>query len=161
VFKASLVTGRQKIVRLSEFTGNVFTDYRFRAGFLKNVGIGGGVNYRGREVIGYRGADTIRNPANPTQAIDDPDVDAYTAVYNKAYYLVTGTLSYRHRLQQRRDLHLQLRVANLLNEDSIGYYDTVQRPPGGDLSNPSRIASGNQFVYRTPRNYTFTATVSF
>jgi outer membrane receptor protein involved in Fe transport len=160
-FKASLVTGKQKIVRLSEFTANIFTDYRFREGPLKNLGVGGGLNYRGREVIGYRGADTIRNPAVPTQAVDDPNVDAYTPVYNKAYYLVTGTLSYRYKLPQRRDLQLQLRVANLLNEQSIGYYDTVQRPPGGDLTNPGRIATGNQFIYRMPRNYTFTATVSF
>lgn len=28
--------------------------------------------------IGYRGADTIVNPANPAQAIDDPKVDAFT-----------------------------------------------------------------------------------
>ncbi len=160
IFKASLVTGKQKIVRLSELTGNVFTDYRFRTGPLRNLGVGGGVNYRGREVIGYRGADTIRTSPTATTAVDNPEVDAYTPVYNKDY-LVTGTLSYRYKLPERRDLQLQLRVSNLLGEDSIGYYDTVQRPPGGDLTDPGRIATGNQFIYRTPRSYTFTATVTF
>ncbi|MBC7366348.1 MAG: TonB-dependent receptor [Undibacterium sp.] len=160
-FKASLVTGKQKIVRLAESTANIFTDYRFVHGPVKNLGVGAGANYRGRQVIGYRGADTITNPASPTSAIDDPAVDAYTPVYLKGYTLFTATLSYRYKLAQRRELNFQFRVSNLLNEDTPIYYDTVQRPAGGDLTNPTRVATPNNFAYQTPRSFTFTTTLSF
>ncbi|HEX2862773.1 MAG TPA: TonB-dependent receptor plug domain-containing protein, partial [Lacunisphaera sp.] len=66
----------QKVARLTEVTGNLFTDYTIQSGRFKNVRFGAGVNYRGREVIGFRGSDTIQDPSNPTGAIDDPTVDA-------------------------------------------------------------------------------------
>lgn len=160
-FKAGLVTGRQKITRLNELTANIFTDYRFEKGWLKNASIGAGANYRGREVIGYRGADVIPNPANPAQTIDAPNVDAYTPVYQDGYFLVTGTLGYVYKLSKSRSLQLQLRVSNLLNEDQPRYYSTVQRPINGDVSQVGRVATANGFYYLTPRNYSFSMTLNF
>ncbi len=55
--------GYQKVARLTEVTGNLFSDYTIQSGSLKNVRFGGGMNYRGREVIGFRGSDTIRATA--------------------------------------------------------------------------------------------------
>ena len=37
-------------------------------------------------------------------------------------------------------MKLDFRVSNLLNEDMLLYYTTAQRPPGGDITNPQRIA---------------------
>ena len=37
--------------------------------------------------------------------------------------------------------------------------NTTQRPPSGDLTNPSRVTVPNQFFYLTPRNYTLSVTL--
>ena len=87
----------QKVARLTEVTGNLFTDYTIQNGAFKNVRVGMGLNYRGREVIGFRGADTIPNPANGTQAIDDPSVDAFTPVYRPGYYTTTLMFGYARK----------------------------------------------------------------
>src|SRR5262249_34505396 len=70
------VTGRQKLAGSVEQTANLGTDYQFREGRLKGFSAGFGLHYRGRMVVGYRGADTIVSPTNATAAIDDPSVDA-------------------------------------------------------------------------------------
>lgn len=152
--------GYQKVARLTEVTGNLFSDYTIQTGRLKNVRLGGGVNYRGREVIGFRGADTIRNPANAAAAIDDPSVDAFTPVYRPSYYTATAMFGYSRRVRNY-PVRFDLRIENLLGEDMPLYYNTVQRPPGGDLANPARVATPNLFSYITPRNYMFTVSVSF
>jgi hypothetical protein len=118
------------------------------------------MNYRGREVIGFRGADTIRNPANPAAAVDDPGVDAFTPVYRPSYYTATALFGYTRRIFEY-PVRFDLRIENLLDEDKPLYYNTVLRPPGGDVSNPSRVSTPNLFSYLTPRNYMFTMTVSF
>jgi hypothetical protein len=141
-------------------TGNIFSDYTIQSGRFKNVRFGGGVNYRGREVIGFRGADTIRNPANATGAIDDPSVDAFTPVYRPSYYTATAMFGYSRRIFEY-PVRFDLRIENLLDEDVPLYYNTVQRPVGGDLSNPSRVATPNLFSYITPRNFMFTMSVNF
>jgi outer membrane receptor protein involved in Fe transport len=161
VIKANLNTARQKVTRLTEATVNVFTDYTFGTGPLKGVRVGGGVNHRGRTVIGYRGSDTIVDPANPNAAIDDPNVDSLNPVYTGSYSLFTLTLGYKHRLAQRRTLDLSLRVANLLNESAPIYYNTAQRAPGGNVASPARVATPLAYYYQTPRSFQFTATVSF
>ena len=150
----------QKVARLTEVTGNLFSDYTIQTGRFKNVRFGAGVNYRGREVIGFRGADTIRNPANPAAVIDDPNVDAFTPVYRPSYYTATAVFGYSSRIFEY-PVRFDLRIENLLGEDTPLYYNTVQRPPGGDLSNPSRVATPNLFSYITPRNFMFTMSVSF
>lgn len=155
----NLTAAEQKVARLVEATGNLFTDYTFREGALKNLRLGLGVNYRGKEIIGYRGGDTIRT--GPTTAIDDPDVDATTPVYRDPYTLWTGVIGYSFDLNKRIRVKLDLRVSNLLNEDMLLYYSTAQRPPGGDITNPARVATPFQFSFIVPRNYTLTATFSF
>jgi len=41
------------------------------------------------------------------------------------------------------------------------YYTTAQRAPGGDITNPSRIATPSSFSFIVPRNYSLTATFNF
>jgi outer membrane receptor protein involved in Fe transport len=155
----NLTAAEQKVARLVDGTGNFFTDYTINQGALKNVRLGLGLNYRGKEVIGYRGGDSIRT--GPTTAVDDPSVDATNPVYRKAYSLWTGVVGYTFRPTQKLRVKLDFRVSNLLNEDMLLYYTTTQRPPGGDISNPARVATPSQFSFVTPRNYTLTATFNF
>lgn len=155
----NLTSAEQKVARLVEGTGNFFTDYTLREGMFKDVRLGLGLNYRGKEVIGYRGGDTIRTGA--TTAADDPAVDATTPVYRDPYTLVTGVIGYSFRANPKLRVKLDLRVSNLLNEDMLLYYTTTQRAPGGDITNPQRVATPSQFSFIVPRNYSLTATFSF
>ncbi|MBM3866327.1 MAG: hypothetical protein FJ381_10630 [Verrucomicrobia bacterium] len=158
---ASITREKQKLNRLVESTGNVFTDYTLRTGRLKGLRVGGGANYRGRQVIGYRGADTVRNPANAAQAIDDPNAGPLDVVYQPAYWVFTATLNYQLRLARNRTLDFSLRASNLLDYDKPIYFSTTLRPPGGDLSNPARVATPVNYFWITPRSYTFTTTLKF
>lgn len=155
----NLTAAPQKVARLVESTGNLFTDYTFRNGRLKNLRLGAGVNYRGKEVIGYRGGDTIATGA--TTAADDPSVDATTPVYRKPYSLVTAVVGYSFKLRDKMTVRLDFRVSNLLGEDMLLYYSTVLRPPGGDITNPSRVATPSQYSFIVPRKFDLTATLSF
>jgi outer membrane receptor for ferric coprogen and ferric-rhodotorulic acid len=157
----SFITGRQRITRLVETTANVFTDYRFAEGRLRGLRIGGGLNYRGREIIGYRGADTIVNPTNSKLAIDNPNASPTDPVYRKPYTLAIMSLGYERRLSRGLRLSLDLKIENLFNIDPVLYYNTTLRPPNGDLTTPARVATPYQFSLLAPRNYTLTASLRF
>lgn len=155
----NLTAAKQKIARLVEGTGNFFTDYTIKEGRFRNLRVGGGFNYRGREVIGYRGGDSIRT--GPTTATDDPAVDATNPVFRDPYTLWTGVLGYSFKLNPKVRVKIDFRVANLLNEDKLLYFSTVQRPTAGDITNPARVATPAGFNFITPRSYTLTTTLSF
>lgn len=162
----NIVAGRQLIPGLTEVTANFFTDYEFNQSLLKGLRIGAGVNYRGKKVIAFRGADVIQDPARPTDpaaAIDDPNVDAFTPVYSAAYSTATATLGYTWRLRDRKKLQFQLRVGNLLNDSTVIYTgSTITRAPGGDYTRTAaRVATPTNFRYQTPRSYTLSSTLNF
>lgn len=150
----------QKVARLTEVTGNLFTDYTVQSGPLKDFRVGAGANYRGREVIGFRGSDTITDPSNANAAIDDPSVDAFTPVYRPSYFTATLMFGYSRKIFNH-PVRFDLRVENLLDEDKPLYYNTVMRAPGGNLSTPARVTTPNLFYYTTPRNYMLTVSVQF
>lgn len=158
---ANIVSGPQKVSRLVESTGNVFTDYEFQNGWFRHLRVGGGLNYRGREVIGFRGSDTIRSSSNAAAAIDDPNVDGYTPVYGSPYTTGTMTVGYWFKVKRRYRVNLEFKVDNLFNYDSPRYFSTLLRPPGGDVTNPARVSVPGSFYYINPRNVTFTTTLSF
>ena len=155
----NLTAAEQKVARLVEATGNLFTDYTIREGRFKDLRLGLGVNYRGKEIIGYRGGDTMAS--GPTTAVDNPSVDATTPVYRDPYSLWTGVIGYSFRIKSRIRVKLDLRVSNLFDEDMLLYYSTTQRPPDGNILSPVRVATPNQFSFIVPRNYTLTATFGF
>ena len=119
------------------------------------------VRYRGRAVIGNRGADTMVNPANPAQAIDDPKVNAFTIVYAPGYWVAAATVGYNWRVSAKTQIRFNLSIDNLLDDAKPRYISTILRPPGGDVTNPSRVTTPNNFWYQTPRSYTLAATVPF
>jgi hypothetical protein len=119
------------------------------------------MQFRGPQVIGYRGADTIVNPANPTTAIDDPNVDAYTVVWQKAYFLGTATVGYPVKLFGRRKVDLNLSITNLFNYDQPLYNATGLRPANGDLSSLARVTYPRFYSYTPPRSFRLSATYGF
>ncbi|WP_438479688.1 TonB-dependent siderophore receptor [Oleiharenicola lentus] len=142
---------------------NVFTDYRFSNGKLKGLKLGAGVNWRGSRVVGYRGGDSIVNPANPLQSIDDTSVDGYTTVVAPGASLVTATVGYTWKLKGGRQVDLNLRISNLLDEDDVIWTDTTSllRPKGGDFASPARETVYNAYAYQIPRSYYLTAKFTF
>ena len=168
-FLANLVTQPRLIAGSARVTANLFTDYTLRGGPLNGVRFGVGVNYRDKEVLGFRGSDTIVGPTNPAVAIDDPSVDAYTPVYRKAYHTGTATVAYTWRLAQGRSIAFNLRIDNLFGDDQVRYSQnvgsgtggTTMRPRNGDVSSPARVATPTAFAYPIPRNWTLSARLNF
>jgi hypothetical protein len=159
--RASDVQGKQIAQNLVKHTMNLYGDYTFSQGRLKGLRMGGGANFRGTTVIGFRGADTIRDPANPAAAIDDPKVGPTDPVTTRGYFLGTMTLGYPVKIARRLTMNFDLRVSNLFNYDKVIYTSTAMRPPGGELSNPARVATPTSFSYIPPRSYTLGATINF
>jgi len=159
----------------SEYMANLATDYRFRGGKLNGLRVGIGLNYRGGAVAGNKSLDTIRDPANPARAIDDPAYTAADDVIGDSYITTTGTLSYTVNLSQSRRympkrIQFDLAVSNLLNvrRPIYGYStgsqntsETVFVPRDGTLSDPSRKSVGGNFFYFDPRNFTLSAKMDF
>jgi len=160
-YKASNDPTRVTYSDQPRFTANLYTDYRFSQGLLKNLRVGGGVQFIGRKAIGNRGADTIVNPANPAQAIDDPSVAATTRLFMPTYYTATATVGYEYKLPHRRTLNLALSVTNLLDEDQLVYIGAGLRAPDGDINRPDRVTVPTSFLYLQPRAFNVTASLSF
>lgn len=164
----NIVDGTQKLPALTEFAANLYTDYEIRSGMLKGLRLGAGVNYRGQKVINFRGGDTIQDPNQPgvplaTAALDNPEVDAYTPIYDEPYWLATATVGYQWKLQDKRTVRMQLRISNLFDEDQV-VYGTVTSllPPDGDYVNTAaRVSTPTRYRWQTPRSYVLTTTLSF
>lgn len=144
-----------------DYMWNLFTDYRFRKGFLKGVKIGGGAQYRGKKSIGNRSLDTLVDPSNPSAAIDDPAVNASSFVYMPGYTTATVVVGYERPLRRGLALSIDLRINNLLNEDRLIYVSTTLRPPGGNLSSPARVTVPSNYYLLEPRTFSVTTTLRF
>lgn len=120
---------------------NLNTAYEFTKGPLRRLTIGGGVQYRGDQVIGIVPA-TVANPVS--QAFKGGD-----------YYLVNGMLAYRFELKNV-NVRLQLNVQNALNNQD--------KQVLASSYNQFRPASDPFDLYRyffEPRSYSLSATFSF
>lgn len=162
-FRRNIIDGRR--LNQDQPIVNLVTDYTFQSGKLKGLRVGTGVRYRGKQIIGYRGADTIADPANPKVAIDDPKVDAYTPVYTpNDYVIVTGTAGYTWRTKDRREVQFNLVVNNLLNDrgpqySSISQTASALRPKGNDYTSPARETVPISFALKQPISYSLTVTL--
>ena len=141
---------------------NFYNDYTVGSGKLKGLRLGAGVQYRGKQIVGYRAADTIVNPANPATAIDNPNVDAYTPVFTpNSYHTVVATLGYTLRLENRRQLDFGLKVDNVLNSQGPLYAagSSALRPLAGNYSSPARETVANVYMLKQPISFKFTTTL--
>ena len=159
--RANWVSGTQLLNRLTKYTANAYSDYRFSRGKLTGLRLGYGMQFRGPQVIGYRGADTIVSATNPLLAIDDPKVNAYTVVWQKAYFLGTATIGYPVKLFGRQKVDLNLSITNLFNYDTPLYNTIGLRAANGDLTSPARVSYPRYFSYTTPRSFRLSATRTF
>jgi outer membrane receptor for ferric coprogen and ferric-rhodotorulic acid len=160
-FKATVDPTIKNYSSLPAYTANFYTDYRFTEGLLKNFRVGVGVQMFGKRSIGNRGADTIPDPSNPSRAIDDPDVDITTRVYQPSHMNTTATLNYQYTLKSGHVVDFNLSVRNLLDDNDLVYTGTGMRPPEGDISKVNRVATPIGFYYRNPRSYTLTMSIGF
>lgn len=162
-FRQNVVTGKRRAQ--DQPLLNLFADYTLQTGRLKGLRGGLGVRWRDKQIIGSRGADTIANPANPAQAIDDPKVDAYTPVYTpNDYYIVTGTLNYAWRFKNRREVQANLVINNLLNDRGPQYSSIAQtasalRPKNNDYTSPARETVPLTFALKQPISYNLQLTL--
>lgn len=119
------------------------TNYRFQDGALKGWGIGGGVRWQSRDIIGYAYEDvSAENPVvNPDKPFKGEDI-----------LDVSGQIFYQTTIKGVW-MRFQLNVRNLLDEDG-----TFSRSAVDDLTgNPYY---GRQQV-REPRSFLFTTTFRF
>lgn len=161
VFKQTNDPKSQSISDQPDYTFNVFTDYRISRGTFKNLRFGGGVQFIGKKAIGNRGGDTIIDPANPLKAIDNPAVDSATRIVQGSYYTVTSTISYLYKVSRDYTIDFNLRIGNVLNDKDLVYIGAGLRAPNGDVTRPDRVSVPTTFIYRQPRSFTLTATLSF
>ncbi len=166
----NMVTGRQKLAGSVESTANLGTDYTFHEGTLKDFTLGFGLHYRGRMVVGYRGSDTIVNPANLATAIDDPSVDAYTTVFTKPYTTADARFAYNWKMKDGHNLRFTLNIANLTDRRTPVFFldvpgaqvtNTVLRPSGGDVSSPAVETVPGGYSFLNPISYTFGVTLTY
>ncbi len=169
--------GKQKVqvMQTVPWSANLATDYRFRQGKLQGLRVGLGTNIRAAQFVGNRGGDTIRDPNDPTKAIDDPKVSSITWVRSEGYYTATASMSYTYRFKEARrfmpkSIQFDLSIDNLFNkiepifgstQGSHNTSDTVYVPNDGTLSDPSRRSVPGNFTYLNPRNFTLTARMDF
>ena len=163
-FERGIVTGKR--LNQDQPILNLFGDYTVQEGLLRNLRIGFGVRYRGRQIVGNKGTDTIADPANPLKAIDDPTVSAYTPLYSPAPYTIyTLTLGYTWRFKEGRSLGLNLVVDNLLDDRGPIYSSTAQvasllRPRDGDYTSPARVAVPRYYALKQPRSFDLSLSLS-
>jgi hypothetical protein len=160
-FRANIMDGKRRVQDHPII--NFYADYTVQEGWLKRLRVGAGVRYRGKQIAGFRGADTIVDPANPTRAIDNPNVDAYTPFYTPDdYYLVTGTVGYSWRLKDGREVRANLVINNLLNDRGPIYRNSDEgalRPAGGDFTSPAREAVPETYGLKQPISFNLMLTM--
>lgn len=118
-----------------KYTGNVYTTYSFREGPLKGFAIGGGANFRGKQLVG-----NVNN-------------SPFDYLYTPSYVLVSGHMGYELPFKKVRT-RLQLNVSNLFNEQDVVFTSYIfNAAAGGDVP--------QNFRYQTPRRYSLSATFRF
>ena len=71
---------------------------------------------------------------------------------------MTGTLAYSFRVFERQ-VQANLVVNNLLNDRTVTYLGTIQRPRDGDYTSPAREAVPNGISFKQPVSFNLTFTV--
>ncbi len=137
----------QTEVNIRPWNANGFTAYRFSEGRLKGLTLGGGVNYRGKAVVG------VKAPLTPTQA--DQSVQVFMG---NAYYLVNAMVGYDLKLLGKHVVRLQLNVDNLLDNDEL----QVLSSNYGISQPPLDTGTINKWYYHfEPRRFSLSATYRF
>ncbi|MBL9212936.1 MAG: TonB-dependent receptor [Opitutaceae bacterium] len=140
-----------------DHTGNVYATYRFTDGRWKDLAVGAGAFFRGRQKIGNRDPQILFNTTSPTPQQRADSAFAYT--YAPEYYNTAMHVAYETRFGRYRT-KFQLNIDNVLDDDDPRFYSINVHRVGGLAANPLTQTPGF-FNYPDPRKVTFTATVSF
>jgi outer membrane receptor for ferric coprogen and ferric-rhodotorulic acid len=137
----------QTEVNIRPWNANAFTAYRFSEGPLRNLTIGGGVNHRGKAIVG------VKAPASATAP--DQSVQIFKG---NAYYLVNAMIAYEFRPRDKFSMRAQLNVENLLDNDEL----QVLASNYGVSQPPLNTGTINKWYYHLePRRYSLSLTFGF
>ena len=125
----------------TDYTANTYASYNFSKGFLKGVGLGGGMNLRGPTKVGAMAGN------------------AYDYLFAESYRLVSMHANYSRRFG-RINARFQLNVSNLLDDETLVVtgYSTYR---AGNIATNPLITAPSAYRYNEPRKTTLTASFSF
>ena len=126
-------------VNIRPWNANLFTAYSFKDGSLGGLTLGGGLNYRGDQILGIAPASLANPQARVFKGGD--------------YFLANAMLAYSFQLGQSADVRLQLNVENLLQNDDMQVLASQYNPA------TDSIIPFNHYL--DPRSYSLSATFSF
>lgn len=143
---------------------NLNTDYTFDRWFVKGLRLGGAVQWKGDQFIGYRTGDTYVNSNGTLSLVYPEGATSDNRIFFKMPVEVTATAGYKWRFKDRREIEFGLVVRNLLGGEAVYYAgsSTALRPANGDVTNPARTSvAGRLGGFQVPRNFLFTTTMKF
>jgi iron complex outermembrane receptor protein len=129
-----------------KITGNMFAKYSFTSGWLKNVAVGAGVNYRDKALLAYR----IQTDQQ--------------AVYTPAYTDYNALVQYSGRLwREKMRYTLQLNIDNLTDNQGPQAVNGGQPVPGNASQSILPTIDGVVpfYILPEPRRYSLSATFTF
>jgi hypothetical protein len=162
--QAAVVNNDRPLTSEDTLVYNASTDYTFSTTFLKGLRLGVSSQWKGRQFVGYRTADTIVDSTGAVILEYPQGAADSNAVYFRMPVDVSASASYRWKLKNRREIDFTLRVRNLLNGQAVYYAggNIIARPPGGDLtaanrdSVPARLGG-----FQVPISFQLTTTLKF
>lgn len=140
--QAGVINNDRPLTSEDSVVFNLSTDYTIPYTFLKGLRVGVSSQWKGRQFVGYRTADTIVDSSGAV-VLQYPDGAADSnAVYFKMPMDVSANAHYRWKLKDRREIDFTLRIRNLLNGQAVYYggSNLIARPPNGDLTAPNRTS---------------------
>lgn len=118
---------------------NLFTSYTFREGGAKGLSLGGGINYRGDQILGTKAA-----------TVDNPVSEQFTG---GAYTLFNALVAYEFEFNEKFDIKFQMNIDNVFDNDDPQVLASYYNPDVDDIE--------EFFYYLEPRKFTFTTTIKF
>ena len=112
-----------------KYTANLYTSYDFRQGSLKGVGVGGGANIYGDQIIGNQ----VGRP--------------FDYIYNGGYMSFSAHLNYKGRWHKTA-YRIQINVDNLLDENKL-IFSSVGAYQGVNYANTYRFLSARRIALTT------------
>ncbi len=130
------VTANLTLNGTPDYTANAYTTYSFRGGPLSGFAIGGGANFRGKQLIG------------------NVNGRPFDYLYADSFVLATAHMSYSHRIGEKFRARYQLNVSNLFNNRDLVFTSYTNNSSLGGMV-------PNAFRHQNPRRFMLTATFDF
>lgn len=137
----------QTEVNIRPWNANDSTAYRFSEGPFRNLTVGGGVNDRGKAIVGVKAPSS---PADPDQRVQ--------IFKGNACHLVNAMVGYDFKPQRKSSLRAQLNIETLLDHGEL----PVLASNYGISQPPLNSGTFNKWYYHLePRRYSLSVTLGF